>query len=351
MKTETLRADGDAVIYRVEADPSEVEAAYVDGLEGFIQQFQLTELEGATPEQKIINAIGEDQGAQAIESAVIGYFIPLALKQMNVIPLSSSDILEKDTLVKGKPFSFTMSLIPKPEFELTDYAPFTVTVPEPPEVTDEDIDAQIQMLAQQFAEQSRTSESDPVVVPAVTDTWVQQTMGAMGLNTVAELRQAFRENSERALQEQYQQLVLDALLEVYFDRFNGEVTDAMVQSMTQDMVEQFKAELVQNGTTIEQYCQSNGITEELIAERLSEQAKNQLVQGFILDAVYRHEGLSIDVPDLMAMVHMLSPGNEEATFDLMDKTGRTFLLKEGAERNKALAWILENNKVLGVPAE
>ncbi len=168
----------------------------------------------------------------------------------------------------------------------------------------------------------------------------------MGINTVAELRAKFREQAEALLDHQYQEYVIGALMDVYFDRFEGEISDKMVDSMTTDMLENFKAELAQQGIEFDEYCKEQNTNEATIRATLAEQAKIQLIQGFILDAVYEHEKLQIELPDLMAMIHQIAPGAEEETFELMEKTGRTFLLKEGAQRNKALAWILENNTIV-----
>ena len=38
----------------------------------------------------------------------------------------------------------------------------------------------------------------------------------------------------------------------------------------------------------------------------------------------------------------IAPGKEEETFELMQKSGRAFLLKQSAERMKAAEWIMDN---------
>lgn len=330
----------------IEATPEEVNEGFDKGVAAFVEQFQLESLEGETPVDKIVGALGLDEAKDAIGTAVMSYLIPQALSQENIIPLSSSKVEEAGELAQNKPFTFTMNIVPKPSFPLSDYSTFTVEVPAPPAVTEEDIDEQIAMLAKEFATQTAQGDTENVVIPAVTDTWVQQNLAAMGINTVAELRAKFREQAEALLDHQYQEYVIGALMDVYFDRFEGEISDKMVDSMTTDMLENFKAELAQQGIEFDEYCKEQNTNEATIRATLAEQAKIQLIQGFILDAVYEHEKLQIELPDLMAMIHQIAPGAEEETFELMEKTGRTFLPKEGAQRNKALAWILENNTIV-----
>ena len=47
---------------------------------------------------------------------------------------------------------------------------------------------------------------------------------------------------------------------------------------------------------------------------------------------------------MIAAMRNIAPGREEETFEAMQKSGRSTLLKEGASRMKAASWIMANTE-------
>lgn len=344
MKVEKIKESNGEVELRIEATPVEIDKAFEDGLDVFVTQFDLASLEGETALEKIQKALSPEEARDAISSAVIGYLIPFALDDQNIIPMTSSEVNAESNPVKGESFTFSMTVLPKPEFELSDYSPVEVTVPALTPVTEDDIERQIAMLAHQFALVKVNPETgeEEMEVPEVTEAWVQENLQGMGVGSLQELRDQFKATSERVKQEQFEQSKMAAVMEAYAARFDGEVSDKMVDSMTNEMFEAFKAQLAEENMTLMDFMLQQKTDEKQIRASLALQAKNQLIQGFILDAVFRHEGLKLELSDIMATVRSMAPGNEEEAFDNLQKMGRLFLLKEGASRMKAAEWVLDN---------
>ena len=72
------------------------------------------------------------------------------------------------------------------------------------------------------------------------------------------------------------------------------------------------------------------------------QAREMLVQGFALDAVFQHEGLSLTEEDLEAACAAINPSmNPKQVRKQFEQTGRGFALRESAERLKANKWALD----------
>jgi len=346
MEVTKLGSENHFVELRVHAYAGEVHRAFHEGLEAFIETYNLEGLDGDTPEEKIVNAVGEDQAQDVISQAVIGHLIPFALDEAGVIPMATSRIEADSDPQHNEEFEFTVKVLAKPSYELSNYDPVEVSVPARGEVTEADIDQQVAMLAEQYAivkVNPETGEQE-IIPPEITDEWVVANLSKeANLYTVAELRQQFREASEKVREQDFEQSKTAAVLAEYAKRFEGEITPEMVEAMTTDMFETFKADVQHGGTTMMEYMHEQRTDEKQIRAALAMQAEAQIKQGLVLDAIYRHEKLRIEMKDLRNMIKSMAPDKDEQdTYDLMQKTGRLFLLREGTERMKAADWAVEH---------
>lgn len=341
MKVEKINDNGEEVRLRVTASAAEMEKAFTDGLDAFAAQYQLDQLEGDTALQKIQGAMDEEEAQGAIYTGVVNYLVPFAIEKHGAMPLSTYGIESEEAPEPDKKFTFEMTLLVKPDFELSSYEPAHCHIGPCPEVHEADIDQQVQMLVQEFVSMQPGENNE---LPEVTDEWVAANLAPMGLSTVEELRQRFRETSAEELAARYEQAKMAAAMEQYASRFTGEVSEKMLNAMTEELYETFLSQLAGDGMSAEQFFAAQGMTEEEVRGTLSAQAENQLLQGFILDAIFRHEKLQLTSSDLIISLKNIAPGHEEEAFESMQKTGRAFLLKEAAGRMKAAQWILENTE-------
>lgn len=347
MRIERLGENNGEIELQITASAPEVDKAFEDGLDIFVEQYKLEDVAGDTALEKIRTALDPDSARDAISSAVISFLIPFALEREEIIPMTSSSANAEDDPRQGEEFTFTVTVLPKPSFELSDYSPIEVSIPGKTEVTEQDIDIQIQMLAREYAIVKVDPETgeETIEVPEVTDEWIQKNLTDSGAATLEDLRQQFRETSERVKDEQFEASKIAAILDQYEKRFDGDVSDKMIDALVDDMYEALKVEIAQEGMTMMDFMLQQKTDEMQIKASLAEQARRQLIHGFILDAVYRHEGLSLEMSDLLTTLRNMAPGNEEDAFDLMQRTGRVFLLKEGASRMKAANWLVDHSKI------
>lgn len=344
MKLEELSRDGEEIQFRVSVSADEMSNAFTDGLDAFVLQYNLGQLEGDTSLDKLLNAFEKDEAQQAIYSAVINYLVPFAISEFGEAPLATYGIESEDAPESGKPFAFTMMMLVRPEYRLSSYEPAKVEIEAKPEVQDEDLEEQMRMLARQMAaaQQNVDASSSDLVTPEVTDDWVKENLADMNISTVAELRERFRQTSEEELATRYEQAKMAAAMEEYASRFDGHVSEKMLSAMTQELYETFLAELASEGMDFKTFSVQQNLTEDDVRATLSAQAENQLIQGFILDAIFEHEELKLEATDLARALRNMAPGREEDTFEAIQKSGREFLLKQGASRMKAAEWIMEN---------
>lgn len=344
MKVEVISKDGEEVRLLATADADEMERAFTDGLDAFILQYNLNTLKGESAYDKIVNTLPQEEADQVIYSSVVNFLVPFAISEYGKAPLATYDIASEEVPASGKPFAFQLTFLEKPHFELSTYEPATVSISAKPEVQESDIEEQMLMLARQIAaaQQNEDPNSEKLVVPAVTDTWVKENFGDSNINTVDDLRERFRATSEEELALRYEQLKLAAAMEAYVDRFTGSVSEKMLSAMTQELFETLVSDLISEGTNFEEFAKQQGLTEDEVKDSLSAQAESQLIQGFILDAIFAHEQIVLQPTDLLQALKNIAPGKEEETFESMQKSGRAFLLKQSAERMKAAEWIMDN---------
>lgn len=347
MKVEKINEiDGDVEL-KITADATEVDKAFDEGLQIFISQYEVEGSEDDAPVQRIMKALGAEEGRDAITSAVINFLLPFALEEADIIPMTSSNVNAEADPKQGESFTFSVTVLPKPFFELSDYTPVEVSVQGRGEVTEADIDMQVHMLGHEFATVKVDPETgeEEVIEPTITDEWVKNTLQGTGVDSVEQLRAQFRETSERVRNEQFENSKMTAIMAEYAKRFTGEISSKMTAAMTDDMYEAFKMQLESEGMSLMDFMLQQKTDEKQIRASLATQAENQLIQGFVLDAIFRHHKLKLELSDLMNALGSLAPGDEEDAFEAMQKTGRVFLLKEGASRMKAANWLLENSKI------
>jgi FKBP-type peptidyl-prolyl cis-trans isomerase (trigger factor) len=349
MQIQRIEENDGIVTYRVNATAEEVADGFDRGLQLFVDQLHIGNLPGATPREKIEGSLDAKLAKETIESAVMSYLIPFVFTQEKIIPIASADVKAETLLSPKLPFSFMLKVLPKPHYHLTDYEPFAVTVPAVPAVTDDDVEAQIRILAAQLERAKAIDEDrDPgaITIPAITDGWVAQNFASQGMSTVEDLRANFRHSAEHAVHDQYEGLRIQAIMDEYAKRLDGEITQSMVDLMVEDMVQGLSVELEGQGSSLEYYLAQQEMEEDELRQTFGEQARMQLLQGLVLDAIFEHEHLKVEVPDLMSLLHQMAPGAEEDTFNQMQESSRTFLLMEGAQRGKAMEWIDEHIKVI-----
>lgn len=344
MKVDIVSKNDEEVRLRAEASGEEVTKAFNDGLDAFILQYNLGSLKGDSSYEKICNALGEEDADQAIYSAVVNFLVPFAISEYGKAPLATYDVESEGKPESGEAFTFELTLLEKPHFELTSYEPLTVSIQPMPEVKESDIDQQVSIFIRHVVavQQGCDPDSSDLEVPELTDAWVEENLAGTGMKSVEDLRERFRITSRNELASRYELAKMNAVMEAYLPRFTGTVSEKMLSAMTQELFETLVSDLLNEGTNFEEFSKKEGMSEEEIRKSLSSQAENQLIQGFILDAIFDHERITLQPEDLIQALKNMAPGKEEETFDAMQKSGRGFLLKQGAQRMKAAEWILDH---------
>ena len=177
------------------------------------------------------------------------------------------------------------------------------------------------------------------VIPEVTDEWIAKELP--GYKDVKTMRSMIEQQLLSQASDQYEYLKLDAAATELAKRFEGEISDEVYEAAAKSINENLRAGIEAQGTSWEDFINQQG-GEQNYQMLLMMQTRQNLVQGYSLDAVYRHEGLKINDDDLNEAAARISPKNPRGIRKQMEDEGQGYTLRELAERVKANKWVLEH---------
>ena len=181
------------------------------------------------------------------------------------------------------------------------------------------------------------------VVPIIDDAWVKANMPMFASKEalVADMRRVFEAQQREAYEGYVQQMAVGQLTR----RFEGRIADEIYEATRDQLMQNLRMELQQAGMTWEQFVAQNG-GEQQFGMMLMMQTREVLVQGFCLDAVYRHEHMTLTDEDMEdACLGMNPQGNPKMMRQQLEDAGRGFALRETAERLKAARFVASQAKI------
>lgn len=178
------------------------------------------------------------------------------------------------------------------------------------------------------------------VEPKFDDEWVEKHMP--WFKSFDELRSDIAQGIERQERAQYDGYLRNLAVAELVKRFEGKIADAAYETTRANLMNNIRMDLQQQGKTWDEFVKESG-GEQQVGMMLMLQTRETLVQGFVLDAVYRHEKLSISDADIDEACIAINPKmNPKQVRQQFEQSGQFFALRESAERIKANKWIVEH---------
>ncbi len=160
-------------------------------------------------------------------------------------------------------------------------------------------------------------------------------------DTVEQLRADIARKLEAEGREHYDAQVRQLAAEQAAERFEGSIPDAAYEAMRDQLMAQYRQQVQQQGRSWEDFMQEAG-GEQQFSMLMMMQVRQMLVIGFALDAIFRHEKLTLTDEDILETCYAMNPqANPKALREQMEQSGRGFALRESAERLKANKWLVE----------
>lgn len=162
MKVTETKLDNGFIRLDALAAPAEVNRAFGVARRIFLSEMGIAPERGKTAEQTAQERLGIRDLDSLVTNQAAEYLVPFAIDKRNIMPAWMPEGVPqfKEPIKMGKPFEFSVEVMPKPHYEINSYEPLELTVPKA-EVSEEEIDAQIAQIANNYAEFVRI-EDHPV---------------------------------------------------------------------------------------------------------------------------------------------------------------------------------------------
>lgn len=206
-----------------------------------------------------------------------------------------------------------------------------------------DVDAQGNETTTTVETTATVIELQQECVPAITDAWLARNMPVF--KTVAELREDIGKSLEKQSRKEYDNQCRQLAVFQLADRFEGSIPDEAYEAMRDNYLSQVRATAKAQGMSFEDFVQQQG-GEQQFSMMVMMQVREMLVEGYVLDALFAHEGLKVEEADFDEAARQINPKADPAqTRKLLEETGRKFILRETAERHVASEYLLNHAKI------
>ena len=147
MKTTVEALEGFQKKLTVTFDEKEIDERIAKQYKDFAYKYNFPGFrKGKAPRPVIDNVLGPQAVVATVTDDILNNELPLAVDANNLIPIGQASFEDTEALVeKGKPFTFSVTIPTRPEFELSNYDAVSIKLPST-EATDEEIQEQVDEL-------------------------------------------------------------------------------------------------------------------------------------------------------------------------------------------------------------
>lgn len=204
-----------------------------------------------------------------------------------------------------------------------------------------DIDEEGNEITGNFTTTVTVLEIQKTVVPEIDDAWVKKFMPFY--KNLADMRKSIEDNLAKQREKQHEDAKRQAAAAEAASRFQGSIADEVYEAMTRSLMTNLRADVARQGMKFEDFIEQQG-GEQQFNMMMMLRTREMLVQGYALDAVFRHEGLVITDDDLTEACAEMGGGqtNPKMVRSQLEDSGRGFVLREAAERLRANKWLVEH---------
>lgn len=146
-----------------------------------------------------------------------------------------------------------------------------------------------------------------------------KTLNIPEVNTVDDFNQFMRTQLEMQVQQQYNQMVENAVMDKLIKDSEVEVEDEDINKALQQHVQRISMELAQQGMALDQYLAMMGMNEEVLREQLKPTAAQQAQFEAIIDEVANVESLNTSDEELNEQVEKIAEYNQVSKEMVLEK--------------------------------
>ncbi len=191
-----------------------------------------------------------------------------------------------------------------------------------------------------FAAKVKVNAIRKAVTPVLTEDNVKDDFG---FDTIAELRDAVKEEIEADKKSTLPQLKEDRVVEAIGEHLAlEEIPETYVNQIYNEIANQFLSQLQSQNLSLTTYLQSRGATAEDFMADMRAQADERARQSLALDALAAHLGVEVSDDDVRAEFETAGVPDVKAAMKDFLNEGRMPAVRESIRRSKAVEWLVEN---------
>lgn len=222
------------------------------------------------------------------------------------------------------------------DFKLNDYDNIRIEMPEPPSITEEDIDAQLFEYVISGGKQIQS-------IADLDDAWVRDNFD--GLETVQDVRQSIKDQYDKEMEYQLNDVKLQNCCEALIARLEGEVPEDIIQNNIDFMRENNQRLLDGMHMSFEQFLREERMTADQYEAKLRDEAIYQLKLNVALDLMADVLGTQVGNHEL---TEYLSAPDPEAFLAEIREKDQVENARRAAVRIKVMRRIVDTAIVNGV---
>jgi trigger factor len=191
-----------------------------------------------------------------------------------------------------------------------------------------------------FAAKVKVNAIRKAVTPVLTEDNVKDDFG---FDTIAELRDAVKEEIEADKKSTLPQLKEDRVVEAIGAHLAlEEIPETYVNQIYNEIANQFLSQLQSQNLSLTTYLQSRGATAEDFMADMRAQADERARQSLALDALAAHLGVEVSDDDVRTEFESAGVPDVKAAMKDFLNEGRMPAVRESIRRSKAAEWLVEN---------
>ena len=176
-------------------------------------------------------------------------------------------------------------------------------------------------------------------LPELDDDFAQD---ASEFDTLAEYKEDIKKNLTEKKEKEARAAKENAAVDKAIENAEMEIPDAMVDTQTRQMLDDFARRMQSQGLSMEQYFQFTGLTYEHMMEQVKPQAERRIKSRLVLEAVAAAENIEATEEDFDAEVKRMAEGYKmeaDKIKELMGEAGKKQIMEDLAVR-KAVDFVV-----------
>lgn len=143
----------------------------------------------------------------------------------------------------------------------------------------------------------RVNEIKTKVIPELDEEFVQD---VSEFDTIDEYKASIKEKVEARKEREAKSEQTDEAIKKIVDKAKMEIPELMIETQSEDMINQFAQQMQQQGFSMQQYMQITGTTTAQLKEQVREEAINRIETQLVLEKIANIEGITVSDEELDA---------------------------------------------------